>query len=426
MLEDKIELIVGNWQVQCVDVDFESFLRSLSSRSEMGDASFNFPACEFRNIGNSWSRKSVKILSPKLGRGLRSNAPLFSGKIQVNRVGNQNDFNGDSFRISLALSINPTRFCQYQHPIPNSLPRNLQRVVLFATQDKTHSGTGDDYEFSLDASDNVLLEPSAKTHAALWVTNLRRYIKSIENYFNDRLEQFRTITPGFTHRRPETSYSLRSIESYFEVKDESPIATVKQISQAFWALGNNTSESQYPVANNLSIDGYSTALRTNFRDGEAFKVYAKTNKRIRLEVSRRHYENPNLMPNRAYRVNSLVDLISLIRYSSQLARESALGFLEHLDRYILNPQHSPYNAWRFLSAVLRVIPDSSSAHLLLDMLIGGGGGIKSSMVPAELKSDLKSLVNAGVIEYRGRPILRYVIAPRYQSVIPALLGSGNG
>lgn len=393
----------------------------------MGNASLNFPACELRNIGNSWSRKTVKILSPKLGRGLRSNAPLFSGRIQVNRASSQNDFNSDSFRITLALSINPTRFCQYQLPIPSSSPRSLQDTVLFATQDKIHTGAGDDYEFSLDASDNVLLSSSARTHAAprLWVTNLRRYIESIENYFNDRFEQFATTTPGFTYLRTETSYSLRSIESYFEVKDESPIATVKQISQAFWALGNNTSESQYPVANNLSIDGYSTALRANIREGEALKVYAKTNKRIRLEISRRHYENPNLMPDRAYRVDSVASLISLIRYSSQLARESALGFLEHLDRYILNPQHSSFNAWRFLTAVLRAIPESSSAHLLMDMLIGGGGGIKSSIVPAELRSDLKSLVNAGVIEYRGRPILRYVIAPRYQSVIPALLGSGD-
>jgi hypothetical protein len=350
---------------------------------------------------------------------LLDNAPLFGGYLEVRKIAATEQL--DSYILKLRLRINPTRFCAYQ-PTPsrvkrdNKIERRLaESFVLFAKQDRISHAT----ERTLDYKDNALLKPVSKLNGSrgLWQQNLERYISLISDYLSNEIDEYHS--GGFILQGFESYYSLKSIETYWDIKCDNPITTIKSLERDFLTLGNNTSTSYYNDAGTLT-EGSAITLRAEFKTKQRLKLYAKTNKRVRVEIEHKYNQNPALTENRTYTATSLEDLISLINFASHESSELANKFLSSLSEYSNHPSILSGNPLTFIQMIYRHLNDIELAEEISSLLTVSGG-VPTGSAKGRYKEAFEKLILAGIIVRKGRPINRYVIAPRFASVKDCLI-----
>jgi len=416
--QDKIELDIGEWFVQAIDSEMTGFIHCLGSQ-ERDQAHSPYRAFQADNHLNSPTIKRLQILKPKYGRGLLDNAPLFGGYLEVRKVAATEQ--QDSYVLKLKLRINPTRFCAYQ-PTPsrvrhnNKIERRLaESFVLFAKQDRISHAT----ERTLDYKDNALLKPVSKLNGSrdLWQQNLERYISSISAYLSNEINEYRS--GGFTLRAFEPYYSLKSIETYWDIKCDNPVVTIKSLESDFLTLGNNTSTSYYNDAGALT-EGSAIALRAEFKTGQRLKLYAKTNKRIRVEIEHKYSQNPSLAEKRTYTATNIDDLLSMVNFASYESSRLANNFISSLSKYSNHADILNGNALTFIQMIYRQLNDIELAEEVSSLLTVSGG-VPTGSAKGKYKKALEDLMSAGIIIRKGRPDNRYVIAPRFASVRECLI-----
>ncbi|XPF94269.1 hypothetical protein ACM9HF_20010 [Colwellia sp. RE-S-Sl-9] len=416
--QDKIELDVGEWFIQAIDSEMAGFIQCLGSQDRSQSQSPH-RAFQSDNYLSSPAIKRLQILKPKYGRGLLDNAPLFGGYLEVRKITATEQL--DSYILKLRLRINPTRFCVYQ-PTPLRVKHNnkIERIltesfVLFAKQDRISHAS----ERTLDYKDNALLKPVSKLNGSrgLWQQNLERYISSISDYLSNEINEYHS--GGFALRGFEPYYSLKSIETYWDIKCDNPVATVKSLERDFLSLGNNTSTSYYNDAGTLT-EGSAIALRAEFKTKQRLKLYAKTNKRVRIEIEHKYSQNPALTENRTYTATSLEGLIGLINFASHESFELADKFLASLSEYSNHPTILSGNPLTFIQMIYRHLNDIELAEEISSLLTVSGG-VPTGSTKGRYKEAFEKLILPGVIVRKGRPINRYVIAPRFASVKDCLI-----
>lgn len=217
--QDKIALSIGCWYVDALDVAMTTFIMSLGNPERTHPTFHHIAFQQNTGVHEILHKKSIKIISPKQGRGYKPYAPLFSGELAIKRK------TDTTYEFQLMVNVNPTRFCVYQHlPLrPRALGgrRVLSpEIVLFADQTPETPQEGD--EHTLDASTNCLLSTKAILNAsnALYNQNLRRYIEAIASYVEDEIMAFQQA--GFSFIRREEKYSVNSIETYWDIPCQAP------------------------------------------------------------------------------------------------------------------------------------------------------------------------------------------------------------
>lgn len=410
--QDKIDITIGDWYVRrCTATWGNEFLRFI------GDSELLHPINRAFNRFSEitpFQKKTLKIL-----KGTENNPnrprPLFSGRVEITRRAEdpieENAEVGYTFRIKLALSINPTRYCAYKtrrNPAENNSSNNpLWNFNLFTSRRITeHQG-----ETSLDNSDNVLL--TGMTHRyggpTSWESSLRTYIEQIDEYFSYLLQRSTDICPGHHVFDRTHTYALTYLENYWEYFVDAPRILVNTLTSGLPPLLQNYSESTYLAS--VENQELSNSVKGNIGNGQTLKIYAKTNKRVRVEVASDIRRNPNISNTRSYTretIDGVLDLINEIVEQNKRQCLSIFNELEEVESYPRILQlHPRLLIWDFYN----YIDDSTIAKELLDIFITSGG-ISTRRVNDRYKEALKSLKRASVIERTSSKPYRYILHPR--------------
>lgn len=402
--QDKIEIHIGFWTIAATDqtiAEFMNFLgREERSSSPHPQRLFQATNANMFTIGSSGR---LKILSND--DGIRT---LISGQLKIYRRPSQR------FELVLQISINPTRFCVYQ---PRRRIRNgIAPETFIALATNQYVNRHDD-EYTLDRKDNVLLSPAALHNASHlnYGRNFRRYIQTIIDYIDSEISEFRSENITLSRLGFDAEYVLRSVENYWEFSDENPILTIKQMESSFRHLANSSLISEFSgihLETNLSAIG----LRADLRAGERIKIYAKTNKRIRVEIEHKYKANPSLAENRRMTTNSIEELWEKIIESATIASTQVDLFINRLRQITASSQLYSFKAINFITALYETIDNIAEAKNILSQFLASSGIPRASLTEQQ-RLMMDRLITRRLVEYRGRPFSRYYIHSYYaQSV----------
>jgi hypothetical protein len=403
--QDKMEIHIGEWIVEAPDDRIIDFVHHLTRLDRTG---CKYRCRIFRRNGQCPPIRTSKNIPIVQHDGASSLHPLFSGQLNIRKIG------ACTYSIKLQLFINPTRFCAYQ----NIGLRNRLGEGRFGTLYTRRIQTDHNGEYTFDGKDNVALTDASQLHlSSNYQHCLQLYINGIIDYINEELEE--CAVRGFTLRDFKEYYSLRIIENYWEFSCENPVAEVKRLETAFRAITNENLINFYRDER-IETDGLSIALRCESLTGERIKIYAKTNRRIRIEVEHKLKNNAGLTPHRRYTCFSYDRLIYLIQHSEQLATESASEVINALYSYANAPRILRSRPIDFVTMLYRVVNDIELAKEILQTLVAAGGISRTNAqkYPKKIINDLK---REGLIVYQGMPQARYIVDRRFSDVTQRLL-----
>jgi len=224
----------------------------------------------------------IPILSGRAPGSGRYSAPLLKG---ILRGLPRQDH---SLALTIKLSLNPTRFARYQQLGRGILVGGWERHLLFRAQ---RSRNTSDEEFPLqsdngrDVIDNLLLgdQQHLGTPTA-WPLLLRAYFGQTFHAVVMTLQEAARIS-GCRLSAPD-NFLLDYAETYWEIPSECPLTELSQLGAAFQQVAPNSSITEYPIASiGPSWMGNALVLTARLSHARKLKLYAKTNRRIRIEVS---------------------------------------------------------------------------------------------------------------------------------------------
>lgn len=403
--QDKLDIHLGEWIIYAEDPRISDFIMFLGrDRSNSRNPNRAFQAST--SLDAVTFKKTIKILSSKHRNTL---TPLFSGLLIIKRI------NSTTFSLKLQLSINPTRFCVYQNIGLRKRNSSGMHAKLFAKQNRISYGD----EYSLDGNDNVLLNSIAQTNGSeKYYYQLRqRYIAEIINYVDEEIAEFNIS--DFHLIRFEPYYALRKIENYWDLSHENAVGAVKALEQGFRSITNTSLIALYE---NLRIESADSCigLRCELRSGERLKIYAKTNKKIRMEIEHIYKNNEALTECRRYTTRREADFFNMIAYSEEQATSIANQFLTVLRQqteYSIFMQGRPID---FITMIYRTFGNISMAEDLISKITTTNGisRTESKKYPPTVFAQLRK---QNIIKYLGRPHSRYAIHPRFMHILPKLL-----
>ena len=208
---------------------------------------------------------------------------------------NPSDFGASQYNIVAELALNPTRsFNHYSRQQMIALPQNAEAfpdAPLFSTRDAHTCG----YEHALDNNDNVIVHPAhgRKTTPAIWPRFRRHMLQGVDDYLTALIDAGTAVCglDGQPTTRHAT-YQIRYTETFWEFQDHDPIGLVHSLRPRIRAIGTFVRETEH-LDDEMRIQETqhqnAVSYRVALANGIELAVYAKTNRRIRLEV--RHTMN---------------------------------------------------------------------------------------------------------------------------------------
>jgi hypothetical protein len=175
-------------------------------------------------------------------------------------------------------------------------------------------------EAPLIPATNIIIGPRQKYAFALKKSqsaHLSRYLNLIKGMLN-RVVSTSLIGEDATHIR-FAAYSLKEIEFYWEFDSNNPIDYVESIRPIIMATNENVSEAMYDIhQTQYNLQGQSPCLTVRLTRDIKIKIYAKTNRRVRFEVTLKQDAI-----NRAAGRRTASTSKALINMVPQLAQEAA-------------------------------------------------------------------------------------------------------
>jgi len=355
--------------------------------------------------------------------------PLFEGHLEIENPRRDTNALGESvWEFQTILSINPTRFLRHQE-----LPR---RAVLYGEEPvfeydlfraETPPDTLDEYSLQRETDryyvDNWI--PDSRFWARFasqqfWPTHLAGYLCGVEREIQrdiDRAAQNQTVVIV----RPDRPFSLSTVETYFEFYWDGPIGMVMALKLVLEEFVNELRADSYPVAQltHERIEN-SQCLTVQMGVGITLKIYAKTNRRIRFEITHR------LNGDVPYRLNSgrhtFAQMGDIQEALAELAGDAATRLNRVFDfintsASFSGPQKSVI---QFITEITSACNNAGMASELLELLRWNRSinARRGASVNAVFGNVLEKLVNKNVL-LRGRS--RYSVAPAYQAAHRALM-----
>lgn len=436
--QDRIDLTVGDWIVVGDTEMFPEFFARLGPPpAHVGDNP------HVRTTDDDWgdllNRPSGRhplypefnISSGGRGRSRRTGAPLFRGTL---RTTNWNS--GELLRANVGvsgrrlfadLSLNPTRFIVHQ---PHWRPRPGQHdpaswrlpEPTFQTRRIQLRNGG---EFPLDLNDNVLIfeRQQMLAHPLHWPAHLDRYFAGVIGWTASEITRAAQSTFG-TPPRWSPYLNLRTAETYFEFSTNDPIGTVTALAEPLSVMGTGTRRRTFPDGwrefGFHEIEQHHNALSTTtmIRAGTLLRVYAKTNRRVRLEII---HSLPEVSSSvlAGHTTNDARDMLEWLNALAIDAADTINMVLADLERLTSRPtyQHPAYLLLRLLFQAAR---SETEFETLLSALIHNRCirlGDQDQLRPAVI-----TLQSAGVLQRLRRHSRTFVPDPRFQRALGQLSG----
>lgn len=177
----------------------------------------------------------------------------------------------------LVLSINPTRFLLHR-PKDENLPKGILKRNA-----RPHSID----EASYDKEDNWL--PISGTYRVTptpeeWQEGLSRYLKKIVQSVGNELKRACSQV-GNDCKIDALKFNVKKVETYWEFASEDSTGLVRDLEMHIRTFSRNYRGMRTYDTVNSGIDGDMPILEIQTAIGEWLKIYAKTKRRIRIEVT---------------------------------------------------------------------------------------------------------------------------------------------
>lgn len=396
--QDKIELVCRDFlRLHGTDEAIDRFRRMLAQSDGSGLRIFN--------RAPSLTRKPVTIRKQQIGPMGTSGLgrPLFGGLCRIRKV--SSDVPGQkTAHVELRLELNPTRFLAHQW-FSDGAPQRLRNLTKHALS------YGVQKEYALERSpdnrgpcDNWLRdEPLLRANAGgvAWQKALRSYLNETFKALDSEFQSVMRLCELEAADLPQRSYTLKTVESYWEFAAPDPIKLVYDLRPLVAAFGEREiSLSHYDRIrrrSELKKHHNSPVVTVVIREGVSVVIYAKTNKRVRFEV--RHVLR-SLKPPLGGKGNTVGELREvetvLNRFRDDAAKVINSLFAHMKAQRSFTP--SAVTPLQFLAKYAKVAGTLGGARGVLSMLVHSGRVVSDEGV----REVVLALRKAGVVECIAR------------------------
>jgi len=362
-------------------------------------------------------------------------APNFAGQCNFKfskhpaELSSNDDEESTRTHIRLDLQLNPTRFLRHQEP----------EEIMAAEEDGTERGrlsiwkqrlgVDEEDEYSLDLgpdnrtpSDNWIPDNEFFGHYATgerWNWIVDEYLRGVFVALHRQFEDAASVNGNWFLPAKNRSYILSKVESYFEFSSLDPIKAVYDMWPLLQAFGEReVGLRHYPIRRLDDLSHYHNApvLSLIVENGVELIVYAKTNRRIRIEV--RHDLSKKNLPfkqNRrsVSRRRKLSPMLHTVQKDAARVVNSIFAFMRNRKSY---PEVSA-SVMAFLADFARATLGLKGAEALLSMLVYNG----RIVVDPNIQKAVTALRKAGIIESIPRNNRRgHDVVPRYRRALELL------
>lgn len=440
--QDKIECNVGEWRLSGDNNEVVSFLNYLPSFRSRNDSRLtdNDLGWIFRRpSGGYFNANSLNVRNGRDACGRRP--PLFGGLLRVIEVSSGEDrFRSIAVRdLRMNLRLNPTRFLAHQM-LPAGFSGGSMNSASSPPIDLMECGVGRLHtglrrrtrELVLDRNDNVLLfaEWEAYGGPELWTLHVRRYMEGVINAIQSEFDRASRLSCAAISRN-NFEYLLNSVENYvdFHVPDGiSSIEFLNGFESHLTAFSRETRIDRYNRGSAVT-HGYYRSYTLSLRAGVSMKVYAKTIRRIRFEVSYNLSEcrellhpNSTSLARSSERLDEILDWFQLLQQDAASRVEQLFSFL-----YRRLGNRSPQRpAYMLPVQISNVLNDTAVTNIVLSSLLSAGGITLDRGDP--LRGHIRKLIESGILERSqadGNRCRTFTVTPQYLSGLEYLRRDPN-
>lgn len=426
---DKINLVVEHGSFRGPIEKLDAFKKHLGGpprgRRVLAGRSYS------RIFNASGRHRTITIRKSPKGAATSSPIPLFSGSYNFRREEQTPGRTDDAVLATLVLSLNPTRFLRFQNPANYFPPRKnftKHRATFF--QERIVPQTD---ETALDGKDNYIPDTSEFQFAnegPLWSRNLRTYINGVLHTIEEdttragNLPEVQLSRVQSDQARP---FNLIMVETYFEFRFADPLQIVRDIGpllRSFNELETSTAHyrlrrSKKPVLSR-TWERDSLVITKNIRTGVKLKLYAKTDRRVRVEVV--HDLTKARLPNIGR--HTFHTLRGVYQQLEELRRDAA-NVVNDVFAYLQNRasiRATPLNSIDLLFDIAHKVGSHKNARTLVSILCNKGS--ISTLGP--FTRALVGLKNAGILKSQERNQKQeYVVTAKYEHPLKMLQRYGN-
>ncbi|MFK5922531.1 MAG: hypothetical protein QM496_10160 [Verrucomicrobiota bacterium] len=387
---DKIEVTLGVWIFQYRDKnDLEVFLAALQpmSRRNPVDHIDVTPLGEdgiyaqfgwiFNNRRGTGNRTTLTIRTKdhrKYGR--LPGFPLFSGSLIITKIHQPPNSEFKIVEIRAELSINPTRFAHHQHPSGTGQYKIWTNAVARRKEPFP----------ALDGNDNILTGVAEETYSQpeKWNSLVEQYWGGIVTTLTSEFQRANRNTGDSMEGSFSPDVNVSYVEVYWEVADEDAVERVRAIEPIIARIGRSNSLSFYPtIIRDREVN--CPSIRTKFNQGLEICVYAKTEKRVRLELkfNLQHYSIEDGHKSTELRFRFLPQLC-------QFLCGEETGKMETIFEEIREIENSNSDLHTLLGLILDASESTQQAKTVINLLISNRGITPTNHKMTNLVRRLKS------------------------------------
>ena len=313
---DRVQIGIGDW---ALFGETQSIFSALSDFRNAEVVTHEGEVLQFFTntiVESFWGIRELNFSANPNTDHLNSASTLVSGSVDYAQwryrpIGRRD---GEQARIAFNTQLNLTRFVQAQRLHARSRldrPRLVSDFILAIVPEPSWYSE----EVPLIPATNLIIGPDKKYAYALKsprTTQLRRYLRLVRSMLARTVEQAFEGEDATAEELPY--YALREIEFYWEFDTPSAIDYVVSLRPVLSAQSDDISERLYDVDQPaFGIRGQSPSFKIKLTQCIAIKIYAKTNRRVRFEVTLKDDAiNAHAGPRSSNSIEGIIDLIPLL------------------------------------------------------------------------------------------------------------------
>jgi len=326
----------------------------------------------------------------------------------------------------LKLYLNPTRYVRNQSPItmPDTAPDSSWPEPRLFVREHAPSVNG---EVVLNNNDNWVpntLRWAAFTNPIRWRRHLRAYLNAVVAIFESELQRA-SLVDGQTAvwHRSHQNINLHESETYWEFSSDNPtalVANIKPLLDSFTA--RHREATVYRQDCDPSISHNALSLSAEINPGRFIRIYAKTNRRVRVEVIHKFGGVRGYAIAGGHTTDQWSHLPQMLECLAENAAELVNRMFAHFrNQRSLASSHIP--SYQFLLELCHHSRDLPTATTIATLLVHNGS-IAAGGAGERMQRALQRLSGAGVLEYGPQTRVYTVTAPR-RNALRMLQENGN-
>lgn len=442
--QDKIDVSLGKWFIHFSDrEDLEAFLSRLIAPPPLSSRTGKRRRVnENYGLMNGWlfRRSTIKSEQRYWNLNIRGGdqtlegdnpttiaPPVFGGRMHWQ----SSERDGRHWLEGTAdLKLNPTRYFRHHPIVKNTLPAGLLESELGREKDVS--------EFSYHG-DNWI-KSSHRIHQSnykRWENVLLRYLRLVEESLNQEISRALKVSGHDFENEAEfvRKISIKRAETYWDLFAPNPSALVKDLSDYVHSYGRIARQVNY-INNDIELDEgmlsrrdeNSLVIGTQLNIGEWLKIYAKTNRRIRIEVehnlvagsAKKMFQFPRKNGTRESSAHTFGTHQEAVQFLRGLADRTALVCEKFMNVLRRRARYRPsFNtAFDLLQSFAANSVGADEATSILELLVENSSLYLKGM-PEALQKAIRRMAKAGILEYASQGQV-YQVASNWKHALAAL------